>query len=244
MHRGQHGSALKIAHMVPPASILVSGLGESTHDYLVPRLVQEGYQARLAVGLKHTLELLRSRVNLLLLDLPSADEVIHVPTIRAACSATMIIIGPARNDRLVVSALDLGADDYVQRPFRTDELLARIRAQLRRRNGQSGALVFGLLSLDLQGRRAMHAGQPVELEPHALTLLTLLASRPGYPYPGDVLAERLWGSCDQGSLARLAATVEYLRALIEPDPRSPVILGGDIGQGYWLSHMTQARNAD
>ncbi|MFQ3662391.1 MAG: response regulator transcription factor [Chloroflexaceae bacterium] len=228
--------------MVPPASILVSGLGERTHEYLVPRLLQEGYQASLAVGLKHTLELLRSRIDLLLLDLPSADEVIHVPAIRAACSATIIIIGPARNDRLVVSALELGADDYVQRPFRTDELLARIRAQLRRRNGQMGTLAFGLLSFDLQARQAIRAGQPVELEPQALTLLTLLASRPGYPYPSDVLAERLWGSCDQVSLAHLTATVERLRALIETDPQSPAILGGNIEQGYWLSHMTQARN--
>lgn len=230
--------------MAPPASILISGLGERTHDYLMPRLMQEGYRASLAIGLQQTLEMLRNRTDLLLLDLPSADEMIHVPTIRAACSATMIIIGPARNDRLVVSALELGADDYVQRPFRTEELLARIRAQLRRRNGQSGALVFGLLSLEPQGRRATHAGKPVELRPEAFTLLTLLATRPGHPYPGPALAQRLWGSCDQASLARLADTVAYLRTLIELDPHAPLVLCGDIEQGYWLSHMAHARNAD
>ncbi len=230
--------------MTSPASILISGLGETTHDYLLPRLIQEGYRVSLVIGLQQTLEKLHSRTDLVLLDLPSAEEVIHVPTIRAACSATMIVIGPARNDRLVVSALELGADDYVQRPFRTEELLARIRAQLRRRDVQSGTLVFGLLSLEPQGRRATHAGKPVELRPEAFTLLTLLANRPGHPYPGPGLAQRLWGSGDQASLARLADTVAYLRTLIELDPRAPVVLCGDIEQGFWLSHMAQARNAD
>ncbi|MGQ9926741.1 MAG: response regulator transcription factor [Chloroflexaceae bacterium] len=230
--------------MTPPVSILISSLGERTHDYLVPRLMQEGYQASLAIGLQQTLEMLRRRTDLLLLDLPSADEVIHIPTIRAACSATLIIIGPARNDRLVVSALELGADDYVQRPLRTEELLARIRAQLRRRIGQSGALVYGLLSLDPQGHWATHAGKPVELRPEAFTLLSLLGTRPGHPYPSAGLARRLWRSDDPASLARLADLVEYLRTLIEVDPRTPLILCGDIAQGYWLTHMAQTRNAD
>lgn len=230
--------------MAPPASILISGLGDRTHDYLIPRLIQEGYRPGLAVGLQQTLEMLRSQIDLVLLDLPSADEVIHIPTIRAACSATMIVIGPARNERLVVSALELGADDYVQRPFRTEELLARIRAQLRRRNEQAGALAIGLLNLDPQGRWAVRAGKPVELQPDAFTLLSLLATRPGHPYPALALAQRLWGSCDQGALARLVDTVTYLRALVEPDPGAPFVLCGDLEQGYWLGHMAQARYGD
>lgn len=228
--------------MALSATILVTGLGENVQTYLIPHLTEEGYQVRLALGLCETLEQLHRGVDLALIDLPSAEEVIHIPTIREACTATIIVIGPARNDRLVVKALELGADDYVQRPFRTDELLARIRAQLRRRYGPNGILILGRLSLDLRGRWALHAGHPIELCPHAFTLLTTLAAQPGRIYPSDFLAHQVLGSSDLAHIRKLGDMINRLRNLIENDPQEPIILGGDVEHGYWISNLMRMAN--
>lgn len=230
--------------MALSSSILIAGLGERTYEFLVPTLIQEGYQVFFAVGLHHTLESLRCAVDLVLLDLPSADDLAQVPVVRSACAATLIVIGPGRNDRLVVNALELGADDYVQRPFRTDELLARIRAQLRRRHNQNGALVFGQLSIDPYTRRAVYDGQILDLSSEEFTLLSLLAARPGYLYPSDFLLQRVWGPGRAAGVALLDATVARLRRLIEPDPEAPTILGGNTEQGYWLGGLTRAINSE
>lgn len=230
--------------MALPSSILIAGLGERTCEFLIPTLLKEGYQTHVAVGLDTILESLRCAIDLTLLDLPSADEVAHLPTVRAASSATMIVIGPGRNARLVVRALEFGADDYVQRPFRTDELLARVRAQLRRRHSQGNILVFGKLSLDPQGRRATYGGRALDLSAEEFALLSLLAARPGHLYPSTFLAQQVWGAADRTDCELLATTVTRLRHLIEPDPEVPTILVGSLERGYWLGGLTREINRE
>ncbi len=230
--------------MALSSSILVAGLGERTCEFLIPTLLKEGYQTHVAVGLHPILERLHCAIDLVLLDLPSADEVASLPTVRAASSATMIVIGPGRNAHLVVRALDLGADDYVQRPFRTDELLARVRAQLRRRNSQGSILVFGKLSLDPQGRRATYGGRALDLGVEEFALLSLLAARPGHLYPSEFLARQVWGAARCSDCDLLASTVTRLRHLIEPDPEVPTILVGSRERGYWLGGLTRELNRE
>ncbi|MEI7645861.1 MAG: response regulator [Chloroflexales bacterium] len=98
----------------------------------MPVLVGQGYTVRIAVGMAAIFTSMEESCDLALIDLPSEDELRHLQTLRDRCGCAMIVIGPSHNDRLLVAALDHGADDYVQRPFRTDELLARVRCLLRR----------------------------------------------------------------------------------------------------------------
>jgi DNA-binding response OmpR family regulator len=113
-------------------TILIAGLGSRIEDFLVPVLTGQGHLVHTAIGLAATLESLSEAFDLALIDLPSESEFQYLRDLRATCSCAMIVIGPPRNERLLVAALEQGADDYVQRPFRTDELMARVRAQLRR----------------------------------------------------------------------------------------------------------------
>ncbi|MBX0329280.1 hypothetical protein K2Z83_16520 [Oscillochloris sp. ZM17-4] len=113
-------------------TILVAGLGSRVEDFLVPVLADQGHIIHTAVGPTAIFATLDTQFDLLLIDLPSEGELGYLRELRDRCGCAMVVFGPARNDRLLVAALEQGADDYVQRPFRTDELLARIRAQLRR----------------------------------------------------------------------------------------------------------------
>jgi DNA-binding response OmpR family regulator len=187
------------------------------------------------------LETLNHSLDMVLLDLPTEDELAQFGEVRAACPCPILLIGPARNDRLLIAALEQGADDYVQRPFRTAELLARIRAQLRRR-GDGSALTFGPLSLDPHGRQACRDGAPLDLSAEEYTLLSLLAARPGNIYPTEFIAGQLWGQGRRGEGERLDTVVARLRELIEPDPINPSVLGGDVASGFWLGGASRERH--
>jgi two-component system response regulator MtrA len=220
-------------------TVLIAGLGNRVEEFLVPILGDHGYKVRTAIGAAEVAATLNRSIDLLLLDLPSGDELSEIPALRAACQAAMIIVGPGRDDKLLIRALDLGADDYVARPFRTTELLARIRAQLRRsRRSQSIAFNFGSLSLDTQARQASYNDTLLALSPEEFSLLTLLAARPGHLYPPEFLSAQIWGG-DDTNRRLLAETVARLRTLIEGDPLSPTILGGDENRGYWLGGAVQ-----
>jgi DNA-binding response OmpR family regulator len=228
-----------------PFSLLVAGLGARVEEYLIPQLEAEGYSVRSSVGLAAILATLNRSLDLVLLDLPSEEDLPQLPAVRNACSCALIVIGPARNDRLLISTLEHGADDYVQRPFRTDELLARIRAQLRRNQRSSGIpLSFGPLSLDIPGRQARCRGAPLELTHEEFTLLTLLAARPGNSYPAQFLAGQIWGHGRRDDGERLERVVAHLRSLIEPDPASPATLVGNGTDGFWLGGGAQERQIE
>lgn len=223
-------------------SVLLARLSAGLESYLIPILEGHGYLARTAQGLPNLLNTLSRSIDLLILDLPDPDELEHVPAIRAACPCPMLVLGPARDDRMLVRALELGADDYVQRPFRTDELLARVRAQLRRRERSLGlGLSFGPLAIDPHGRQATRDGAPLELTPEEFALLVTLAARPGYACPPPLLLEQVWGHGSRDDTTLLADTIAHLRAMLEPDPQAPTILGGSLSQGFWLGGISQER---
>jgi DNA-binding response OmpR family regulator len=227
--------------MPPPSRILLASLGERVEEYLLPVLEAEGYSVQQVVGFCALLEAMSRPLDLVLLDLPDGAALPRFAELRAACSAATIVIGPARDDRLLIDTLEAGADDYVQRPFRTAELLARVRAQLRR-CGDAPGLTFGPLSLDLQGRAARCDGTPLDLSAEELTLLTLLAGRPGNSYPAPFIAGQIWGHARSPESTRVADLVARLRDRIEPDPRNPSVLGGDPDRGYWLGGQAQERH--
>lgn len=223
-------------------TVLLARFDAGPESHLVPVLAGRGYLVRTATGLAELLDTLSRAIDLVILDLPGPDELAHLQAIRAACSCPLIVVGPARNDRLVVATLELGADDYVQRPFRTDELLARVRAQLRRRERSLGhSLSFGPLTIDPHARQATRDGAPLPLSPEEFALLATLAARPGYACPAPLLLEQVWGQGSRDNTDLLAAAVARLRALVEPRPAAPTILGGSLSQGYWLGGISRER---
>lgn len=223
-------------------TILLARLDPGPPSHLIPILIGYGYLVRTAEGSEALLATLSRSIDLVILDLPTSDELPQLQEIRARCLCPLMVIGPGRDDRLLVEALERGADDYVQRPYRTNELLARLRAQLRRRERSLGfSLTFGPLTIDPQARQATRDGEPLDLSPEEFALLATLAARPGYACPASLLLEQVWGQGRRHNTALLLATITRLRALIEADPNAPTILGGSLTQGFWLGGISQER---
>lgn len=221
--------------MASVSNVVIAGLGSRVDEFLVPILGANDCRVQTALGIEQLLQLVSRSVDLVLLDLPSAAELGQIEQLRGLYGGALLVIGPARNDKLLVAALERGADDYVQRPFRTDELLARIRAQLRRRvRAQHPLLMVGPLMIDTASRAISVNGTPVDLGPEEYTLLLLLATQPDYCYPASYLIEQVWGRAHAGETQLLTSAVSHLRALIDPDPANPRLLGGDPALGYWL----------
>lgn len=223
-------------------SILVAGLGSRVEEFLVPVFASQGYKVQSAIGLSAVLASISHSLDLVLLDVPTAADLDGLAEVRAACTCALMVVGPARNDKLLVAVLEHGADDYVQRPFRTDELLARIRAQLRRRQrGLREPAIFGHFRIDPGARVATLHEAPLDLSPEEFTLLTILAAQPGSRHPAHYLLEQVWGRGQAANTALLLSAIVRLRSLIETNPNSPSLLNGDPSAGYWLDGLGNVR---
>lgn len=172
-------------------------------------------------------------IDLVLLDvmLPGLSGLDVCRQIRAV-SVIPILMLTARTDEIdTVVGLELGADDYIAKPFRLHELLARIAAALRRadRNRQrdlpaAAALVFGDLRLDPTTFTLTQAGQPLTLKPRAFALLQFLMQHPGRVFTRDQLLQQLWGDPFIGDPRTVDVHVRWIREQIEEDPSNPLHL--------------------
>jgi two-component system KDP operon response regulator KdpE len=135
-----------------------------------------------------------------------------------------------------VTALDLGADDYVVKPFDTEELVARVRAALRHRGASSSAapLTIGTITIDLDARRVIRAGEEVRLTRKEYALLAELARYPGRVLTHAALLRAVWGEAHVDDVEYLRVTMRGLRLKLEDDPAMPVILRNEPGVGYRL----------
>ena len=97
------------------------------------------------------------------------------------------------------------------------------------------------LAIDPLGRQATRDGTPLVLSPEEFALLATLAARPGYACPAPLLLEQVWGQGSRDNQALLAEAIAHLRALVEPDPSAPSILGGSLSQGFWLGGISHER---
>jgi two-component system KDP operon response regulator KdpE len=172
------------------------------------------------------------------LGLPDLDGVEVLRRIRQVSDVPVIVLS-ARTDSVdKVEALDLGADDYVTKPFAMDELLARVRVALRRREDGDGPAVAPVLtpdfSLDFAERRAVAAGSEVRLTPTEWSLLEVLARRPGHLVPQRDLLREVWGPGYGRESHYLRVYANQLRRKLEPDPASPRYVVTEPGQGYRL----------
>jgi two-component system, OmpR family, KDP operon response regulator KdpE len=180
----------------------------------------------------------RNPVDLIVLDLglPGMDGLEVVRRLRAEGTLTPIVILSSRDDEAgKVAALDMGADDYVAKPFGVEELSARIRAALRHRLQQEGEKPLfrsGPLTVDLIRRQVMLEGRQVKLTPREYDLLRLLVSHAGKVLTHKFLLRELWGA--EGDVQYLRIFIRTLRQKLETDPEQPKLILTEQGVGYRL----------
>jgi two-component system KDP operon response regulator KdpE len=202
-------------------------------------LTAEGYVVQDAKTGEAALEELRKeRYDLVLLDvnMPGMDGLETCKAIRATSEIAVIMLTVRNAEEDKISALDAGADDYVTKPFSMPELLARIRASLRRVpltvESASGRIVVGDMDINVAGRRLSVRGREVRLTPKEFDLLLYLVENADVPIPHGKLLQAIWGPDYGGEVEYLRTFVNRLRKKIEADPGSPRHLLTEPWVGY------------
>jgi two-component system, OmpR family, KDP operon response regulator KdpE len=155
--------------------------------------------------------------------------------LRAWTSMPVIVLSVVGDEAEKVAALDAGADDYVTKPFGVDELLARLRAALRRAEPSAEPIYeIGELRVDLEARAVLFAGTPVQLTPHEFDLLRLLARNRGKLLTHRTILREVWGQAYADESHYLHVYVSQLRRKLEPDPARPRYILTEPGVGYRL----------
>lgn len=176
--------------------------------------------------------------DLVLLDvmLPGKDGVQICREIRAE-SGTPIIMLTARGDTSdVVLGLEAGADDYIVKPFKPRELVARLRARARREvSKDTASLNYGALSIDVNGHTVNKNGSAIQLTPLEFDLLVCLLKKPGQVFTREVLLQEVWGYRHPADTRLVNVHVQRLRSKIEDDPENPTIVLTVRGVGYKAS---------
>jgi len=207
-------------------------------------LEQAGYRVSAAANAEDALALAaRDPPDLLLLDigLPGMDGLEALRHFRSRMGAPVIFLTARRRELDEILGLELGADDYVTKPFDLDVLLARIKALLRRierseigPNQPPGPVIVGDLVLDPGAHTVTLAGRPVALPPREFDLLHTLALAPGQVVPAEALLARVWGAEYEGEPQVVYVHIRWLREKIERDPHRPSRIVTVRGVGYKL----------
>lgn len=178
--------------------------------------------------------------NLIILDLslPDISGLEVCRTVRAWYTGPILILSVRGNEKDKVAALDLGADDYLTKPFSTAELLARIRALLRRagmRDTPPPAVTFGEIEVHFARRLVMRAGQILALTPLEYAILAYLAQNANCVVTSSQLIEHVWGDDATEDTQALRVHISHLRKKIEPHPSVPQYLLTEPGVGFRLA---------
>ena len=209
-----------------------AGIGAS----LTRTLEGQGYEVSWATTAAGGLAEVRSTSALVILDLglPDADGIDVCRQLQAAVYRPQVLILTARAEEAdVVLGLDAGADDYLVKPFRLAELLARVRACSRRADADRDHLVVGALVVDVDAHTVTVADDPVELRPKEFDLLVALARRAGRVVPRERLLEDVWDEPWFGSTKTLDIHIWALRRKLDP-PEGPSRISTIRGVGYRL----------
>lgn len=204
-------------------------------------------EAQNARGAMDLLRRERPDVCLLDLGLPDRDGLELVPLIKQQSDATLIVVSARDVTDQKVAALDLGADDYLTKPFDTDELLARVRVALRNRmtrDGGTTAIRAGDVEIDLMARIITKGGHEVHLTPKEYAVLAQLARFPGRVITHSQIMKQVWPHEVEHHVEYLRVLVRTLRQKLEDDPQRPRIIGNELGIGYRLRFNTEGETEE
>lgn len=224
---------------LPAARILIVEDEAEIRRFVRLTLVAEGHEVFEAeTAQRGLIDAATRRPDLLVLDLglPDGDGVDLIRDLRTWSAMPVIVLSARSTEADKIAALDAGADDYLVKPFGAGELMARVRAQLRRHLQQTPAgqstLAFGSVCIDLARRTVMRDGQPVHLTPIEYKLLTLLASQPDRVITHQHLLKAVWGPGHTEDTHYVRVHMANLRKKIERDASRPEHLMTEAGIGY------------
>jgi two-component system KDP operon response regulator KdpE len=166
-----------------------------------------------------------------------------IQKIRESSALPIIVLSSRDDEHIKVKALDLGADDYITKPFGMEELTARVRAALRHRlqeQGVAAAIVTGDLKIDLVQRLISRGGEQIRLSPKEFDILKLLATHAGKVLTHRFILQHVWGTANAEDVQYLRAFIRLLRQKIEPQPDRPIYVVTETGVGYRLKLLDEA----
>ena len=229
-------------------TILVVDDEPTLRETLAENLEIEGFRVVTAATGREALDRFRqTQPDLVVLDLmlPELSGIEVCREIRRESGVPILMLTARDSELDKVVGLELGADDYVTKPFGLRELLARVRALMRRSDRQTEgapapAIEVGTVQVDLAGHQILREGRALPVKPKAFDLLAFLIQHPGQVFTRDQLLERVWGYDYAGETRTVDVHVHWLRSLVEADPSSPAFIHTVRGVGYVFRRPTEA----
>lgn len=218
---------------------------ESLSEPLALLLERDGYETVIADdGQKALVEFAKGGFDLILLDLmlPVISGIDVCREVRKSSNIPIIMLTAKDTEVDIVVGLELGADDYVTKPYRSSELLARIKAVVRRKlveadNHTADELTVGRISMDVERHKVTVDGKSVSMPLKEFDLLEYFLRNPGRVLTRGQLIDRVWGSDYFGDTKTLDVHIKRVRSKIELDPKEPVLLTTVRGLGYRLENF-------
>jgi two-component system KDP operon response regulator KdpE len=209
--------------------------------FLKPALEANGYDVSAAASVEDaTRRIAREPPDIVVLDLglPDGDGKDVIRRVRQWSNVPIVVLSARDREAEKIEALDIGADDFINKPFGVGELMARLRAALRHRTPlqpESAIMRIGELELDTDRRRVTRKGAEIKLTPREFDLLALLARHAGKVMTHKQLLTAVWGPAHAQDTQYLRVYIGQLRQKIEDDPEEPAIVLTELGIGYRLA---------
>jgi len=215
-------------------------------DIITFNLEREGYTVLAAYDGEEGVEKAKAEnPDLILLDLmlPKMDGYEVCKYLRKTMSTPIIMLTAREEEVDKILGLELGADDYITKPFSMRELMARVKANIRRQvldaasiqSGEGDVLVFGALEIDLAAMQVKKSGKLIELSPREFELIKFFATQPGKVFSRETLMEEVWNYQFFGDVRTVDVTIRRLREKIEDNPSEPEYIVTRRGSGYLLN---------
>lgn len=229
-------------------NLLVADDDKGIVEVLTRLLEQEGYHIYTAYNGIEALEIIQNQdIHLMLLDvmMPKMNGLTAMIKIREKQNIPIIILSAKTEESDIVSGLELGADDYIEKPFNTPKLLARVKAQLRRymllgnskRENKEDIIRNGLLELDLRSKQIMIDGEVCNLTATEYKIMKLLMENPGRVFSAEQIYQCVWNEDAYSVENTVMIHIRRIREKIEMDPRKPKYLKVVWGIGYKIEKM-------